>query len=137
MDHRGLLCRKLVGQGSSVKMQLVIPTSMVKMILEMMHDSVTAGHMGIRRTLACVRLRFYWYKQRESVELWCRGCTKCAARKQGGARRHRATLKKHVTGEPFARVGIDSSGPYNTTHDGNRYILVVSDYFTKWWKHIP
>lgn len=137
INSKGLLCRKLVGPGSSVRMQMIIPNSLVDVVLELMHDSITAGHMGVRRTLACVRLRFYWYKQRESVELWCKGCTRCAARKLGSAKKHRASLKKHVTGEPFARVGIDISGPYNTTHSGNRYILVVSDYFTKWVEAYP
>ena len=42
---------------------------MTDAVLEMMHDSVTAGHIDIRRTLAYTKLRFHWYKQRESVEL--------------------------------------------------------------------
>jgi len=93
--------------------------------------------MGVRRTLACARLRFFWYKQRESVELWCKGCTRCAARKCRGAKTQRAALRKTVTGEPFARVGIDISGPYNPTPEGNKYILVISDYFTKWVEAYP
>ncbi|KAF7644240.1 hypothetical protein LDENG_00225380 [Lucifuga dentata] len=30
------------------------------------------------------------------------------------------------------RVGVDILGPFPTTDSGNRYILVVMDYFTKW-----
>ena len=59
------------------------------------------------------------------------------ARKQGSAKRHRATLKKHVTGELFVRVGIDIVGLYNMTSEGNCYILVVSDYFAKWVEAYP
>ena len=111
---------------------MVIPLSLVELILEMLQDSVTVGHMGARRTLACARLRFYWYKQRESVELWCHRCAKCAVRKLGSARKHRSALKKHITGELFARVGIDIARPYNIISKGNHYIMVVSDYFTQW-----
>ena len=78
--------------------------------------------MGYRRTVASAKLRFYWFKQRESVLLWCKKCTKCAARKMGSVHTHRASLKKFVTGEPFARLGIDISGPYNATENGNKYI---------------
>ena len=137
INEDGLLCRELVGPGSSRRMQVVIPLCLVSAVLEKLHDSVTGGHMGVRRTLACARLRFYWYKQRESVQLWCRGCARCAARKMGGARKRKAALRKHITGEPFARIGIDISGPYNVTDEGNRYILVVSDYFTKWVEAYP
>ena len=50
---------------------------------------------------------------------------------------HRAALKKHVTEESYVRVGIDIAGPYNMTSEGNRYILVISDYFTKWVEAYP
>ena len=137
INQDGLLCRKLSGPASSQRMQIVIPSSLIDAILEVLHDSITGGHMGTRRTLACARLRFYWYRQRETVQLYCRRCAKCAARKMGGAQKKRASLKKHVTGEPFARIGIDISGPYNATVDKNKYILVVSDYFTKWVEAYP
>ena len=43
----------------------------------------------------------------------------------GGAQNQQMNLKKHVTGEPFTRIGIDISGPYNVTADEYKYILVV------------
>src|SRR5437764_4199734 len=35
-------------------------------------------------------------------------------------------------GEPFERIGIDFVGPLERTKEGNKYILVVTDYLTKW-----
>ena len=46
-------------------------------------------------------------------------------------------MKKHVTGEPFARICINISGPYNVTAEGKKYILVVLNYFTKWVEVYP
>ena len=45
------------GQRSLRRMEVVISRKMVNTMLERMHDSVTAGHMGIRRTLDCTGLR--------------------------------------------------------------------------------
>ena len=137
VDETGLLVRELVVSLKRVRYQVVLPQKLISTVMEVMHDSITGGHLGVKRTLASVRLRFYWYRQRESIQLWCQGCTKCAARKMLGARRHNAHLKTHVVGEPFSRIGIDIAGPYNTTAEGNKYILVISDYFTKWVEAYP
>ena len=94
-----LLFRKLIRPRSLRRMQAVIPRKLSVAVLEMMHDNVTAGHMGIRKTLVCPGLRFFWYKQRKSVGLWCRGCTRCSERKAGGVKRRRVDLKKSVTEE--------------------------------------
>jgi hypothetical protein len=34
--------------------------------------------------------------------------------------------------EAFARIGIDMLGPLVTTVEGHRFIVVVTDYLTKW-----
>ena len=47
VNQEGLLCRKLMCPGSSGRMQVVIPLSLVEVILEMLHDSITVGYMGV------------------------------------------------------------------------------------------
>ena len=39
---------------------------------------------------------------------------------------------RYNVGQPFERIAIDIAGPFPSTDDGNRYIMVVGDYFTKW-----
>ena len=38
---------------------------------------------------------------------------------------------------PFQLIGIDYSGPFPTTPQGNKYVLAITDYFTKWVIAIP
>ena len=41
------------------------------------------------------------------------------------------------TGNPMQRVGMDILGPLPTTERHNKYVLVISDYFTKWAEALP
>ena len=46
--------------------------------------------------------------------------------------RQKARLGKYVVGAPLERVAIDVMGPLVRSTKGNRYLLVVMDYFSKW-----
>ncbi len=49
-----------------------------------------------------------------------------------GPRRQRAQLQQEIGGSPFDRVAFDVIGPLPTMANGNRFILTVIDYFSKW-----
>ncbi|KAL6419500.1 hypothetical protein ACFW04_011362 [Cataglyphis niger] len=40
-------------------------------------------------------------------------------------------------GVPFERVQLDVVGPFPTSSSGNKYLLVISNYFTKWVEAFP
>ena len=40
--------------------QLILPETLKSLVLEQLHGQPSSGHLGIRRTLARVRSRFYW-----------------------------------------------------------------------------
>ena len=56
-------------------------------------------------------------------------CDNCQRRGQKGGKSY---LNPIEVGEPFERIGIDFVGPLEKTRRRNRYILVVTDYLTKW-----
>ncbi len=41
------------------------------------------------------------------------------------------------SGYPNQRLGIDFVGPFPQSRRGNRYLLVLVDFFTKWAEAIP
>ncbi|GFW70250.1 hypothetical protein TNCV_3337681 [Trichonephila clavipes] len=80
--------------------------------------------------------RFFWGKVRADVEQWCKSCDACSARK-GPKIRSRGKLHRYNVGAPFERIAFDILGPLPRTASGNKYLLVVMDYFTKWPEVYP
>ena len=77
-----------------------------------------------------VQSRFYWPGWKRDVEDWCRACDEsCQSR--------RAPMQTILPGRPFQRMAMDSLGPLPKIDRGNKYILVICNYFTKWMEAIP
>ncbi len=135
--ENGVLYRKWENAyGTQIERQVVVPRQLRTVVLTQMHDSVTAGHLGVKKTLHKVRQRFFWYALRRDVEKWCHKCTICAARKTP-ARKPRAPMKQYNSGARWERIAIDFLGPLGKTTNGNNYLMVVGCYFTKWTEAIP
>ena len=50
-------------------LQVIVPESWRKTILKGCHDG--SGHMGLKKTLAKVRMRYFWPGMYHDVEDWC------------------------------------------------------------------
>ncbi|GBM86428.1 Transposon Ty3-I Gag-Pol polyprotein [Araneus ventricosus] len=133
----GVLYRKWESDdGNSCRWQLILPKSRIPEVLRETHDSASGGHFGVMKTLSKTRERFYWDRLRADVENWCRECHACGARK-GPKTRTKGRLQRYNVGAPFERMALDILGPFPVTTKGNRYVLVLMDYFTKWPEAIP
>ncbi|GFU05307.1 retrovirus-related Pol polyprotein from transposon 412 [Trichonephila clavipes] len=135
--RNGVLYRKFESEdGKTFRWQLVLPRSRIPEVLKELHGSPTGGHFGVMKTLHRVRERFCWVKVRADVEQWCKSCDACSARK-GPKIRSRGKLHRYNVGAPFERIAFDILGPLPRTASGNKYLLVVMDYFTKWPEVYP
>ena len=121
--------------GSSL-LQFVAPKSIREEVLKDLHEGVMGGHLGEDKTFDRVRERFYWPGYHSDVCNWVRTCGSCAARKTPAPKR-RAPLQSVKVGAPLQLVAVDILGPFPTTVSGNRYILTVGDYFTRWMEAYP
>jgi len=128
----GILYRQFEeSSGRSSYLQLVVPSQLREEILEEAHAGTMSCHLGEDKTLARVKERFFWPGYSNAVKEWCKTCANCAARKIP-PRKRRGPLQNVLTGYPLQMVATDIMGPFPTTANGNKYILVASDYFTKW-----
>ena len=102
-------------------------------ILYQLHDSpMSEGHFGVEKTLARIKQRFWWPSLKTSVEKHIANCDRCAARSTAGIKR-KAELQTFSVHGTFRTMAADISGPVTLARKSEaRYILVMSDLFTKY-----
>jgi len=94
-----------------------------------MYNHPTGAHLGIDKTFEKIRDQYYWPQMFENIKDYIRSCDQCQKR---GRYRTPGPLHPIPVGEPFSKIGIDIVGPLPITKQGNKYIIVATDYFTKW-----
>ena len=139
MLKNGIVYRRwedVPGKGLNKRLQLVLPKEMAAEVLAKLHNSGTAGYLRVKKTQEKVQSRFSWVGQRHNVAEWCKACPVCASRKSG-SKKQRALMQLELAGRPMERVAMDILGPLPLTQHGDKYILVIGDYLTKWKEAYP
>ena len=135
--NNGILRRKYISaDGKIICSELVVPKSLRAGILTEVHEGATSGHLGEEKTRGRLKERFYWPGHWNDVKNWCRTCLTCASRKTP-VPKPKAALQSVKVGSPMQLMAVDILGPLPESGEGNSYVLVVSEYFTKWMEALP
>ena len=121
---------------SDDELQVVLPASLRSAVLESLHGGPTGSHFGPEKLLAECRLRFFWDHMEEDVKSFCRQCRRCEGR-HPPVPAPRAAMGRLAASEPFEVVGLDILTGLPTTPSGNKHLLVVVDFFSKWSEAFP
>jgi hypothetical protein len=135
-DTEGVLYRRSLDQRTNQWIQLkVVPSSLVKRIMNMTHDSPLAGHLGQTKTFKRIQSQFWWPTMAKDCKEYVKSCLVCQQHKD------KPELKeapKDTSGRfPMDRVAMDFFGPLPETAIGNCYILVIQDTYTKYVELYP
>ncbi|GFV06967.1 transposon Tf2-6 polyprotein [Trichonephila clavipes] len=127
----GILCRKNFDPDGKLWLP-VIPKHLRADILRHFHDAPTAGHLGFAKTYDRIRKRFYWPGMYRNVVRYVMHCREC----QGESpflNDHLDVLSSHPSAiAPFHRIGIDLLGRFPKSAHGNKWIIVCTDYSTRY-----
>eukprot|EP00118_Oscarella_pearsei_P024332 m.304090 g.304090 ORF g.304090 m.304090 type:complete len:700 (+) comp40844_c0_seq33:2686-4785(+) len=133
----GVLYREVaIRSGSKARERdvLVVPEELKSEVLKQMHDG--SGHLGIEKTREKVKELFWWPSYSSDVVKWVERCAPCE-QKRKPVGKPRAPMQSIPVGRPMEMIGMDFVGPLPETEDGNKHLLVLSDYFTKWAEAFP
>ncbi|CAG2250029.1 unnamed protein product [Mytilus edulis] len=113
--------------------QLVVPKFHRETVTRVAHESIMSGHMGTQRTLDKVLSAFYWPGVSADVKRFCQSCDICQRTVPKGKIGKVPLQSMPLIDEPFKRVAVDLIGPlFPRTDRGNRYILTLVDYATRY-----
>ncbi|XP_046704256.1 uncharacterized protein LOC124385150 [Silurus meridionalis] len=117
--------------------RLVVPKCCRPMVLHLAHTVPWAGHFALRKTYACISSRFVWLAMYADVQKYCTTCPTCQ-QTSAVRRRDRAPLQPlPVVSVPFQRIAMEIVGPLEKSSTGYQYILVISDYVTRYPDAFP
>jgi hypothetical protein len=118
------------------KKLLWVPEAVRPRILHVFHDSPEAGHPGQEETYRSLKKFHAWPTAQRDVKAHIRNCLVCATTKRGSIQAA-APLRCHNPQQSWQTIALDYMGPYEATPDGNRYLLVVTDLFSRWVEAFP
>ena len=116
---------------------IVLPKMCRRGVLELAHSVPMAGHLGRKKTTTRVIRRFYWPTLKQDVAGFCRSCSACQQVHHHHRRQKAPMIPLPVIAEPFKRVAMDIVGPLQRSRSGNRYVLVMCDYATRYPEAVP
>jgi hypothetical protein len=118
----------------------VIPKSLRAMLLHEYHDSPSSAHLGEVKTYERLADLYYWKGMAADIKQYVSSCVKCAQRKSPNKQQRLQNiplLSLPFPAKPFEALGIDVLGPLPRTSTGYKYVLVITDHFTRWPMAFP
>lgn len=112
--------------------KLCVPQENIIGVMKECHDSPLAAHGGCHKTVHRIRERYYWPTIKDDVARYIGKCEVCRTTKATNVNQLTPMGQFRDPVEPFRMIAMDFIGPYPTSKNGNKFLLVVVDMFSKY-----
>uniref|UniRef100_A0A2N9I3L0 Integrase catalytic domain-containing protein n=1 Tax=Fagus sylvatica TaxID=28930 RepID=A0A2N9I3L0_FAGSY len=128
---------KLYRRSFSGPYLLCVHPDIIEDLLYEIHEGICGSHTGGRSLAHRALTQGYWwpYMQKDAVD-YVRKCDKCQ-RFSHSVHQPAGELQPLVSPWPFAQWGMDLVGPLPKATGNRRWLIVATDYFTKWVEAEP
>jgi len=128
-----ILYRYCKSHDGRIVSEVVLPNTQRERVMKLAHDTVMSGHQDRKKTKDRIWTQFWWPGMNSDVTRFCRSCDICQRTVAKGRVVNVPLGKMPVIDTPFDRVAVDIVGPlFPATEKGNRYILTMVDYATRY-----
>ena len=107
-------------------LRLYVPEQLRPAVLIQYHDKL--GHFGVDRSFYNIKQKYYWPKLFHTLNEYIQSCVTCQTRNLTTVKP--PLMETDIPPYPWAKVGLDLSGPYPTSLSGNKYIVAFVDWFS-------
>ena len=134
VDDKGLLRLRFNGGrrtlshpfGCKEMWRIIVPSSYKETILNLVHASPTAAHMGTNRTWVRARNNFWWDNMKQDIDQFIRDCKLCSRNKHVNKPNEAPQSSSSIPKGPLVEVMIDFVGPFQEARSHKfRYALQV------------
>jgi hypothetical protein len=127
-----VLWRRLKIRDEPGRVVILLPRSLVKQVLQEAHGHLLAGHDGQGKTKNRILQSYWWPKMDYDITDHLQKCQKCQARRTDHKAPPQLLSPLPQCSEPNQRVHCDLFGPLKTSGQNKKFILCMTDAFTKY-----
>ena len=110
--------------------RIAVPSHLKQQILQENNASGMGGHLSGQRMYGALVRHWWWDGMYQDTVSFARQSPECAF-VTGASKPHRPPLHPIPVSRPFQIVGVDIM-ELPKTETGNRYVIVLQDFLTKW-----
>jgi len=99
--------------------------------MHLVHGGKLSGHPGMTKSLEIIYSMFYWPGMKNDVIRWIESCLPCDMVK-GAKKKTKMGMVLEIPSHRFEKLSMDIMQPGEATERGNKYVLVMIDFFTKY-----
>ena len=130
--QKGVLWRRMERPGHLPRNVVVLPVALAPHIIKEAHGTLLTGHGGANKTRERILEGFYWPSMEGQISEFLKQCPKCQMIRTTDRPAPGPLFPLPQCTRPNQRMHCDLFGPLKTSEQGKKYILCMTDAFTKY-----
>ena len=128
------------GSKETVDDVLVLPRVYRKQMLQAYHYGKLGLHWAAQRTYWRLKIKYWWPGMYAECHEFVQSCDHCQRKNQpryGNANVLTSATHNKLTSQALMEWSVDLIGKLPTTRNGNNYVVVFQDRFSRWVELVP